>query len=260
MISPRRRASSIGFDRVAARYDATRGGLGRGRQAAEDIGPHLADATLILEPGVGTGLVAAGLAEQGRVVLGVDISRPMLAQAAERIPGRVAAGDAGRLPVRDGSVDAVVLVHVLHLVADVAAVMAESARVVRTGGPVVASTVLRPGDYPRDAITDIVLPIMERYRPATDATEFIAEQAVAAGLDEINVHPATDEIQRQTPNEIAEAIETRLWAWTWDVPAAEWESAIVPAVAALRALPTPDAHRERTIRRQLLVARRSGSG
>lgn len=136
---------SVAFDRVAGSYDETRGGMERGRRIAEVLAGVL-PAGPLLEVGVGTGLVAAALTELGRSPVGVDLSLPMLARAGARIPGRIAAGDALRLPVGTGTVAGVYLVHVLHLVGDVPAALAEVARVLRSGGTMVATAF--PGEAP----------------------------------------------------------------------------------------------------------------
>jgi ubiquinone/menaquinone biosynthesis C-methylase UbiE len=130
---------SVPFDRVAATYDATRGGMERGRRLAGVLAGLLPSQGTLLEIGVGTGAVSAGLAELGRDIVGVDLSRPMLAVARERLPGRVAAADALRLPVRTGSVAGACLIHVLHLVAEIPATLAEAARVLRRSGALVAT-------------------------------------------------------------------------------------------------------------------------
>src|SRR5262245_19859134 len=119
---------SVSFDRIAERYDETRGGDKRGREIAEEVLPWLVDGPT-LEVGVGTGLVAAALAKRGRHVLGVDLSPAMLARAYTRMGPRVALGDAQALPVATGSLANVYYVWVLHLVGDPAATLAEAARV-----------------------------------------------------------------------------------------------------------------------------------
>jgi len=70
-------ADSIPFDRIAHRYEETRGGLDRGRRFAATISKHLQPASEVLEIGVGTAAVAAPLAELGHHVVGVDLSLPM---------------------------------------------------------------------------------------------------------------------------------------------------------------------------------------
>jgi SAM-dependent methyltransferase len=246
------------FDRVADRYDGTRGGDERGRRAAGEIGAHLREAQLILEVGVGTGLVAAALLAAGHRVVGADLSHAMLARAASRLGSRVCQADALRLPFPDEAVDAVVAVHVLHLVADVEGVLAEGFRVLRAGGTLVATTTERP-DY-HDAVGALIAPLMARYRPAQDTTDRVAALAGACGFEVTGTHAMADEVRLESASQLAEGLETRLWAWTWEVPEQDWGVVVGPVITALRALPQPDAPRERRIRRDLVVARRPGNG
>jgi SAM-dependent methyltransferase len=83
----------------------------------------------------GTGIVSERLAARGLEVIVADRSTGMLRVASTRLPGRVLAADATRLPLADGSVDLVTAIWLLHLVpAQADAVLAEAARVLRPGG------------------------------------------------------------------------------------------------------------------------------
>lgn len=97
----------------------------------------------ILEVGVGTGLSLPGYPEGYRVI-GIDLSKPMLDRAAEKIKRlglRSVAGlavmDACRLGFADGSFDAVVGQYVITLVPDAEAALDEFARVCKPGGDIV---------------------------------------------------------------------------------------------------------------------------
>lgn len=91
---------SIAFDRVADEYDETRGGAERGRLTAKDLAPWLAPGS-VLDVGVGTGVVATGLRDLGREVMGVDLATGMLSRARQRLGPRVALADARALPDPD---------------------------------------------------------------------------------------------------------------------------------------------------------------
>ncbi len=93
----------------------------------------------LLDIACGTGIVTRGLLRPERTVLGVDRSSGMLGLAARRVPGGVVCGDAARLPLASDSVDAVVIVWLLHLLPDPAAVLAEAARVLRPGGVLITT-------------------------------------------------------------------------------------------------------------------------
>jgi ubiquinone/menaquinone biosynthesis C-methylase UbiE len=131
---------SISFDRAAGYYDATRGfPPGLEAQAAQlfvEAG-GLSAQTRALEIGVGTGRIALPVSPYVGSYYGVDISSAMMAVLRSRQDGRairLLEGDALRLPFADASFDAVIAVHVLHLVADASAVLRELARVLRPGG------------------------------------------------------------------------------------------------------------------------------
>ncbi|WP_049580402.1 class I SAM-dependent methyltransferase [Streptomyces sp. SBT349] len=85
-----------------------------------------------LEIGCGTGVHAPGLRELGWTPVGVDLSAAMLRHATGRLPA--ARADAERLPVRDGSVDAVLAMMVHTDMPGYPAVVREATRVLRPGG------------------------------------------------------------------------------------------------------------------------------
>jgi demethylmenaquinone methyltransferase/2-methoxy-6-polyprenyl-1,4-benzoquinol methylase len=113
----------------------------RWRRAMIDaVGPHPGQRTL--DVATGTGMVALGLAARGSEVVGLDQSEQMLAgakaklAAAPELAGKVefVLGEAERLPFGDHEFDALTFTYLLRYVDDVAATMAELARVVRPGG------------------------------------------------------------------------------------------------------------------------------
>jgi SAM-dependent methyltransferase len=87
---------------------------------------------ICLEIGCGTGIYAAPVRELGWTPVGVDVSTGMLRYATGRLP--VARADAERLPVRDGSVPAVIAMMVHTDMPGYPAVVREAARVLRPGG------------------------------------------------------------------------------------------------------------------------------
>lgn len=117
----------------------------------------LSEGDRLLDVGCGTGRHTRRLADDGVAGTGVDVSFGLLQAAARRLPGRWVHADARRLPFGDGAFDAAMSVcqggFGLTLGGDTA-VMAEMARVVRSGGRVAltafslvfASRWLAPGD------------------------------------------------------------------------------------------------------------------
>ncbi|TWJ15977.1 ubiquinone/menaquinone biosynthesis C-methylase UbiE [Stackebrandtia albiflava] len=100
----------------------------------------------VADVGGGMGVHARWLAEDGHRVTLVD-PVPSHVDAASRLPGVTAVtGDARRLPLPDGDVDAVLLLGPMYHLrepADRESALAEAIRVVRPGGPVVVATVNR---------------------------------------------------------------------------------------------------------------------
>jgi ubiquinone/menaquinone biosynthesis C-methylase UbiE len=144
---------SVSFDRIADRYDETRGGFTVGRSFADAVEANIAaPPTRFVELGVGTGLVALPLTERGYDVLGIDLSPKMIAIARERIGARVAVADARRVPIATASADALVAARVLHVVGDPGATLVEAARIVRPGGRVVAIMAGSDQEEPSDDI------------------------------------------------------------------------------------------------------------
>jgi SAM-dependent methyltransferase len=89
-------------------------------------------AGVCLEIGCGTGVHAATVRELGRRPIGVDLSARMLRHANGRLP--TCRADAEHLPVRDGSVGAVIAMMVHTDMPGYPAVLREVARVLRPGG------------------------------------------------------------------------------------------------------------------------------
>jgi SAM-dependent methyltransferase len=92
--------------------------------------------SVCLDVGCGTGLHLGAVAARGYAVVGVDLSADQLRIAASR-NRRLVRADAGRLPLPDGSLPAVVMTFVHTDVDDFPAAVAEAARVLQPGGRLV---------------------------------------------------------------------------------------------------------------------------
>jgi ubiquinone/menaquinone biosynthesis C-methylase UbiE len=90
----------------------------------------------LLDVGCGTGSYTAALAERGWDVTGLDVSEDMLRRAEARGVPTVHA-DATSLPFEDASFDAAISIFTNTDLDDLAAVVREIARVLRTGSPLV---------------------------------------------------------------------------------------------------------------------------
>lgn len=249
------RAASVVFDRIADDYDETRGGESRAQAVAARLAERLPRRRPVLEVGVGTGIVARAVRNHGFEVVGLDLSMPMLRKAHERLGARVANADALRLPIASRSIPAAYAVWVLHLVADVPTVLAETARILVPGGTalVIPSTPLDSGAD----VTELSRSLIELLRVPLDGPQRLAELAASAGLELVGDEAFISEPFGVTPNGDADRIERRVFSALWDVDDETWESTVVPVIAALRALPDPD--RPRRIRNTypLLTFRRT---
>jgi len=121
---------AISFDRVAERYDSTRG-------LPEEVMKVVLAAfekimsrdTLVLDAGVGTGRFAIPLQERGFEVVGLDVAPKMLAKAREKGLQNLFRGDLCFMPFMDDSFQFTISVHVLHLIKDWRCALSEIGRV-----------------------------------------------------------------------------------------------------------------------------------
>ncbi|MFT8245603.1 class I SAM-dependent methyltransferase [Roseomonas sp. BN140053] len=128
------------YRRWAGVYDTVFGGVSAfGRKRAVAAVNRL-PGTRVLEVGVGTGL-ALPLYRRDLRVTGIDLSREMLAKAAERVRGESLAHvdgllemDAESMAFRDDSFDLAVAMFTASVVPDAKRLFAEMSRVVRPGG------------------------------------------------------------------------------------------------------------------------------
>jgi ubiquinone/menaquinone biosynthesis C-methylase UbiE len=118
------------------------------RQRAEELlAPLLHTATSVLDIGCGTGIMAPFFAQRGARYHGVDISKPMITQAAgqlARFPqwhDRVsfATGDVENLQFPDQHFDLTIAMGLLEYLPDPVAAIREALRVTRNGGAILVT-------------------------------------------------------------------------------------------------------------------------
>lgn len=130
------------FDRVAPRYDLANTLLSVGqdrhwrRVAAAAIGARRGD--LVLDVASGTGMLARDLGASGAEVVALDFSWNMLRAGADRGDPLLlwCNADGTRLPFADATFDAVTIAFGLRNLPDIAAGLAEMARVTKPGGQI----------------------------------------------------------------------------------------------------------------------------
>jgi len=143
------RALEAAWARWAPFYDLTYSAwLAPGRQAGASASSRLLGP--ILDVGVGTGLELP-MFSPGARVFGVDLSEPMLRRAVDRVRRErfshvegLSCMDATRLAFPDSSFGGALLMYVLTVVPDPAAVLDEVARVVRPGGEILIVSRISP--------------------------------------------------------------------------------------------------------------------
>jgi SAM-dependent methyltransferase len=241
---------SVAFDRIAADYDATRGGVERGRRIAAGVVDWLRPGPVV-EVGVGTGVIARELVDRGHGVAGVDLSLPMLTRAHTRLGSCIAVGDGYRLPLRPRSVPNALTVWVTQLVPDVGAFLASVGEVVAPRGRLVIVPAGIQTD--RDEIDRVVRPMAEVLRPQRDGPDQLAALAEGADLRVVERATTGDGVWSISPAEQADQIAARSWSMLWDLPEDVWDEVVVPTIAALRALPEPDRRRDRAGRFDVVV-------
>jgi ArsR family transcriptional regulator len=134
------------FSDIAPRWDSIRSLYIDEREVEAALVEVIASAAPrdLLDIGTGTGRMIEVLAPKVGQALGIDQSREMLAVARVNLEragisnGMVRLGDMYQLPLPDASFDAVVIHQVLHYADRPPAAIAEAARVLRSGGVLVA--------------------------------------------------------------------------------------------------------------------------
>jgi ubiquinone/menaquinone biosynthesis C-methylase UbiE len=125
--------TTVEYDAIADVYDETRRPLDRVTLLGIKQGLVARGCRSILEIGVGTGRVSVPLMKEGFEMTGLDISAKMMERARSKGHGNLVLGDGVRPPFREGSFDAVVLAHVIHLIEDPCGLVNEAAKVAKVG-------------------------------------------------------------------------------------------------------------------------------
>jgi demethylmenaquinone methyltransferase/2-methoxy-6-polyprenyl-1,4-benzoquinol methylase len=185
------------FDRIAARYDLVNRVMTLGmdvgwrRRAVREL--RVPGGALVADLACGTGDLCGELLAGGYRTVGFDFSHGMLVNAAIDVP--LVEADILHLPLADGSVDGATCGFAMRNVTDLAALFAETARVVRPGGRIAFletgepdGRVLRAGHafYFRRVVPLIGGALSDRdaYRYLPASTAYLPSPAeLLAGLD-----------------------------------------------------------------------------
>lgn len=210
---------SVSFDRAADYYDETRGIPPTDTDATANCfvaAGELSAASRLLEIGIGTGRIALPLAPHVRQIAGVDISRAMMNRLRAKQTGQPidpVEASAVQLPFAVGRFDAVVAVHVFHLIADWRGVLRELARALKPGGRLLHGWNNRVGLFPDDLYSRA----SSRGETASVGVGWKERDSFLDGagwrrVGDDQTHPFT--IQ-QTPQAVIDQVAGRRWSHQW---------------------------------------------
>jgi len=190
---------------------------------------------MLLEVGVGTGRIAVPLATAGVRVIGIDVSRDMLARlgAKSRAVAAVVA-DAVAPPLRIASVDGALFVHLLHLVPDPIAVVRAARAVVRPRGVLLLGRTEYAASL-RDPVLDLVWTTLAEIggpeRPADPhAAASAAFEAVAVeSRARVDTRILARWTEHATGRRVLDDLAARVYSSTWAIP----DAVMTPLLARL---------------------------
>jgi SAM-dependent methyltransferase len=250
--------ASIAFDRAADYYDQTRGyppGVEKGVASIIAQAGNLKADSRVLEIGIGTGRIALPVARLVGSYYGIDLSRPMMNRLRAKQNGEaifVAEGDATQLPFSTGTFDAVVAVHVFHLIPNWRDALAEVGRVLRPGAILVHC-------WSQDSQNDVFRPLWDVWNtaigektethfgaPWRDRPDFLGDEGW---------QPAGEAITHDYPTETSVAIfldllRARVWSTCWrytDDELARGTAAMESVIPTLFANPQATINRTTTV-------------
>jgi len=219
--------ASRSFDRAADFYDQTRPlfeasieqGMGALLEAA-------GEGARILEVGTGTGRISIPLLERGADLIGCDLSGQLLSRQREKYPpARLVQSDAATLPFPSNHFEAVLVVHVMHLIGPWKEALHEFKRVLKPGGiflnmstyePVEKSVRGKMRDHWRDWLKAQGI---DTGHPGAQSKDVLRRElrSIGARLKEVEVvrfpHVYTSRIE-------LDRYEARVFSDTWSIPEA----------------------------------------
>lgn len=219
---------SISFDRAAEYYDATRGfPAGVAELVSNSLHQALPEHARLLETGIGTGRISLPLIERGFQVVGVDISTKMMLQmrkslSEDRARPDLIQGDATQLPLQAQQFDAVLAVHVLHLIRDWKEAIDEARRVLKPEGSYLIGYDERPEKEPQRLFRNHLDEVARSFgyhsgRPGMSNIDEATQYLASSGA-QVSEWMAAEWTYNYTLNSIIERLTQRVWSSTWRLP------------------------------------------
>jgi demethylmenaquinone methyltransferase / 2-methoxy-6-polyprenyl-1,4-benzoquinol methylase len=185
------------FDAIVPRYDLVNDVLSAGfdrrwrRAAVREL--HAVPGLPVLDLGCGTGRLADLASADGRRMVGLDVSGPMLRVARNRGLARAVQGSAFRLPFVDAAFGGATSGFVLRNLNDLPAAFAELTRVLRPGAGIAIADITEPADQLRrkafDAYFRVAAPLLgglvgrrDAYRYLVGSLAHLPPPAVVASM------------------------------------------------------------------------------
>jgi SAM-dependent methyltransferase len=218
---------SVSFDQAADIYNATRGfPPGVGDQVAGSVVTLVGPSARVLEMGIGTGRIAIPLLTHGLRVAGIDLSRRMMGRLREGLPPAVPApilaeADAARLPFASACFDAVIGVHVFHLIAGWREALGEARRCLKPSGQLLLGYDWHPSEGPpyrlRTRWGDILRRLGVHNQPGAPSFDAVRAALLASGATKDDA-PVAHWMRTHTLGEQLDSIIQRVSSSTWNMP------------------------------------------
>ena len=213
----------ISFDRVADKYDATRGYPENiMRDILEALDDELRKEDLILDAGMGTGRFAAPLQAKGYQIVGIDIAARMIKKAQEKGVDNILRADLVALPFQDLAFDKTISIHVLHLIKNWKNALVEVGRVTKEE---FISVAFNKEDSPAQEIRNAYDRACEELgHPVRHPG--MRERELPDVLQPDNVRPIVIHEHPVDVRSLIQEFETRTYSSQWTVPQDIHEEAI----------------------------------
>lgn len=216
---------SLSFDRAAGFYDQTRGfPAGMAELVAATASEMLGARANMLEIGVGTGRIAKQLLAAGMRVTGIDLSRNMMNRLRDTLGDlpklALFEGDITHLPFANSTFDAVIGVHILHLVGGWQIALDEAMRVTKAGGALLLG---RNSYHPNDTqvIRNQLGDLMDKYgvkRSSIGVREDDVEKELLRRGAKVETRETPAVITQGSIAQEIDDIAKRVWSSTWAIP------------------------------------------